>query len=187
MAKVVFLDRDGVINKDVENGYVSSLDMLEIFPQALAGIRQLTQLGFVIIIVSNQAGVSKGLYTEKTLALITQAILDKVRRTGGRIRSIHYCTHQSNENCDCRKPKTALFKQAIKGMSVNLADAFLVGDSERDIEAGKSLGCKTILVLSGKTETKEEANNFKTRPDFMANDLKAAVENIIKCTIQKSS
>ncbi|MBU4477937.1 MAG: D-glycero-beta-D-manno-heptose 1,7-bisphosphate 7-phosphatase [Candidatus Omnitrophica bacterium] len=178
MDKIIFLDRDGVINKDL-NGYVTAWPEFEFLPNVLEAIKRLSELGFKVVVVSNQAGVAKGYYTAETLARITAQMLETVRAAGGRIFSVHYCTHRDEDDCICRKPKTGLFKQALAGISVNLKETFFVGDNERDIEAGKKMGCRTILVLSGITKTKADVYNFKHRPDFIADDLWDAVERII--------
>ncbi len=179
MEKVIFLDRDGVINRD-RNGYVRSWAEFDFLPNVFAALRRLSVLGYKIIIISNQAGISKGLYTEASLAEMTEKMLERIRRNSASIHAVHYCNHCDEDNCLCRKPKTGLFKQALLGKSVNLNETFFVGDSQRDVEAGKNLGCKTILVLSGHTKTEQEVANFKFRPDFVAVDLLDAVESVIE-------
>jgi len=177
--KVIFLDRDGVINKD-EGQYITSWPEFEFLPGALEAIKKLTKSGFKLIVISNQAGVSKGLYTQEVLADITYNMQEKVRKAGGNISAVHYCMHRQDAGCECRKPKTGLFKQALKNSpNINTAESFMIGDSEKDIEAGKKAGCKTILVLTGKAKKKEDVCSFKTRPDFISNDLLDAVDSII--------
>ena len=179
MEKVIFLDRDGVINKDKKD-YVRSWAEFEFLPNVFAALRRLTELGYKIIIISNQAGVGKGLYTQENLTEMTEKMLQRIRRNSASIYSVHYCRHLDQDNCVCRKPKTGLFKQAILGKAVDLSETFFIGDSQRDIEAGKNLGCKTILVLSGHTKTEQEVGDFKFRPDFIAVDLLDAVESVIE-------
>jgi len=179
MDKVIFLDRDGVINRDRENEYVTSWSEFTFLPNVFKALRELRSLGYKAIIISNQAGIGKGLYTEERLSEITAKMIERIERNGGRIYSIHYCPHRDEDNCICRKPKTGLFKQALVGKAVDLRQTYIVGDTERDIEAGTRLGCKTILVLCGKTKKAEETRNFKWRPDFIADDLLDAVRNVI--------
>ena len=178
MEKVIFIDRDGVVNRDVDD-YVMSWSKFDFLPNIFEALRKLTELGYKVIIVSNQAGVGKGLYTAQALADITEKMLARIQRNGGRIYSVHYCPHRDDEDCVCRKPKVGLFKQAVASLSVDLREAFVVGDTERDILAGKRLGCPTILVLCGKTKTREAVGNFAARPDFIAEDLLDAVNTII--------
>ncbi len=179
MEKVIFLDRDGVINRDKEN-YVRSWAEFDFLPNVFIALRKLTKLGYKIIIISNQAGIAKGLYTQESLAEMTEKMLERIRRNSAYIHSVHYCQHCDEDNCVCRKPKTGLFKQALLGKSVDLNETFFIGDSQRDIEAGKNLGCKTILVLSGHTKTEQEVGDFKFRPDFIAVDLLDAVESVLE-------
>jgi len=174
MEKVIFLDRDGVINRGKE-GYVASWGEFEFLPGVFEAIRKLNELNFRLIIVSNQAGIAKGLYTESALADITERMLERIKRNNAKIDAVHYCPHQDADKCGCRKPKPGLLRQAITGRDVDIANSFFIGDSERDIMAGKSLGCKTILVLSGNTVLAQEVGNFKMHPDHIAQDLLEAV------------
>lgn len=177
--KVIFLDRDGVINKD-EAQYITSWQEFEFLPRSLEAIKKLTESGFKLIVISNQAGVSKGLYTQETLAEITYKMQAKIKQSGGIISEVYYCIHHPDAGCECRKPEIGLFKQALQNRrGINTAESFMIGDSEKDIEAGKKAGCKTILVLTGKAKKRQDAIGFKTRPDFIAKDLLDAVDNII--------
>jgi histidinol-phosphate phosphatase family protein len=178
MEKVIFLDRDGVINRDADD-YVSSWGKFDFLPHVFEALRILTERSFQIIIVSNQAGIGKGLYTEASLAEITEKMLERIKRNSAKISGVHYCPHRDEDECICRKPKIGLFKQALVGRVVDLKETFVVGDSERDMEAGKRIGCLTILVLCGKTKKKEDVGNFTTRPDFIAEDLLDAVNTVI--------
>ena len=175
--KAIFLDRDGVINRDPGfGGYITSWKGFEFLPGSLEAIKKLNQAGFEIVVISNQGGVAKGLYALKDLDEITQNMLREIEKAGGRIRSVHYCPHKDEDSCNCRKPETGLFSQATKGLQVNFADSFFVGDNRRDVLAAKAIGCKSIFVLSGNTKLEE----LDVRPDFVARDLLEAVEKIIK-------
>lgn len=174
--KVIFLDRDGVINRDPGfGGYVTSWEMFEFLPGALKALKKLNQAGFEVIVISNQAGVSKGLYTQQELERLTKNMLQEIERAGGKIRAVHYCRHQDSDNCNCRKPKTGLLTQAVKDLEVNFADTFFVGDNRRDILAAKAVGAKSIFVLSGNTTLEK----LDVKPDFIAKNLLEAVDNIV--------
>ncbi len=177
--KVVFLDRDGVINQFPGYGkYVTSLKEFKIVPGALETIKALSDNGYEIFVISNQAGVSKGLYSENTLKEITNFLLEEVKKTGGKIKEVLYCLHQDKDNCNCRKPKTGLIEKAKAVGEFNPEVSYLVGDSIRDIKTGKSSGLKTILVLSGK-EKIEEKDKWEVAPDFVVKDIKEAGEKIL--------
>lgn len=174
--KTIFLDRDGVINRDPGfGGYVTSWSEFEFLPGALEALRKLNQAGYRVIIISNQGGVSKGLYTLKGLNELTQKMIKAVEKAGGKIYSTHYCPHQDEDNCDCRKPKTGLFIQAARGLEINFARTFFVGDNRRDVLAARAIGAKSIFVLSGNTKLEE----LDVQPDFVAGDLLEAVDKIV--------
>ena len=176
--KFIFIDRDGVINKDpggwTENGYVTSWQDFHFLPGSLGAIRKLTESGYEIIVISNQAAVNRGLFTMEDLNKITKSMLNQIGKNGGRIHSIFYCPHRTDENCGCRKPKAGLFKKATEGMNVDFKNTYFIGDGVMDVEAGENIGCRTILLLSGKTRL-ENVNSWSVRPDFIKKDLKEAV------------
>lgn len=176
VTKAIFLDRDGVINKDPGfGGYVTSWKEFEFLPGALEALKKLSRAGYEIIVISNQAGVAKGLYTLQDLNEITKNMLKGIKEAGAKIRSVHYCPHRDEDDCNCRKPKTGLLLQATDGLKVAFSDTFFVGDNRRDILAGKAAGCKTIFVLSGNTRLED----LDVKPNFIARDLLQAVEKIV--------
>ena len=180
--KVIFLDRDGVINKyPGDTKYVTDWKEFKFLPGALEAISILTENDFKIFVISNQAGVSKGIYTQEKLDQITENMLKEIKDKAGKIQKVLYCIHKDEDNCSCRKPKIGLIKKAIDSLRLkrfNLDSSYFIGDSIRDIKTGKSAGCKTILVFSGK-EKKENKNNWQIRPDYQAEDLTEAVELIL--------
>jgi D-glycero-D-manno-heptose 1,7-bisphosphate phosphatase len=135
--------------------------------------------GYEIFVISNQAGVGKGLYSREALDEITRNMLKEIKAHGGRIRSVSYCTHRTDAGCDCRKPNTGMIKEATKGLDIDFKNTYFIGDSKLDIGAGKNAGCKTILLLTGK-EDPETVDNWPHKPDFIKNDLKEAVEWVLK-------
>ena len=172
--KVVFLDRDGVINEDRDD-YVRSVHELNVFPYVPRCIRQLNDAGFEVIVVSNQQGVAKGLYSDGDLEEMQAEIVRQVSSAGGRITAFYYCMHLASDGCACRKPQPGLLTRAAKEHDISLPDSYMVGDTERDIMAGKRAGCKTVLVLT-RMITEQEAAHIPCRPDFVAADLRAAVD-----------
>jgi D-glycero-D-manno-heptose 1,7-bisphosphate phosphatase len=172
--KLVFLDRDGVINEFPGNGnYVTKLKEFHFIPRALDAVKLLTDEGYSIFVISNQAGVGKGIYSKQKLNHITRNMLVEVKQTGGKIKKVFYCTHRSNEGCDCRKPGIGLVRRALELMDKNIhmaQKAFFVGDTEVDILAGHNAGCKTIFVLSGR-EDYRHMRGWVLKPDYVAKDL----------------
>ena len=179
--KIVFLDRDGVINKfPGHDSYVTKVKDFHFIPGSLEAIHQLTQSGYKIFVISNQAGVGRGIYSLDKLKRIDAYMVKYVKKVGGRIHKSFYCTHHPQEGCECRKPGTGLLKAALKFLNktlVHAKGAFFVGDTQKDVQAGRKAGCKTIFVLSGHSH-RRSIRQWQVKPDFIVKDLKAAVEVI---------
>jgi D-glycero-D-manno-heptose 1,7-bisphosphate phosphatase len=181
--KVIFLDRDGVINKyPGDFKYVTNVEDFQILPNVKPALEKLTAAGFRLFVVSNQAGVAKGLYSQQDLNEIDQRMVfvlgDKVR-----LFEILYCTHLPEANCSCRKPKTGLLDQVFadlktQGYAVDKANSYFIGDSLLDVETGQAAGLKTILVFSGR-EKPENQLHWDRIPDYKVDDLASAVQIII--------
>lgn len=183
--RVVFLDRDGVINRyPGDSEYVKSWSEFHFLPKVKSTLKRLNNNGFKIFIVSNQAGVSKGIYSQENLNLITKNMLKELSKYKVDISGVYYCVHRPEDNCSCRKPKTGLIEMAIaklkdEGLEVQLKNSYFIGDTIRDIETGKLVGLKTILIFSGKEKPKNK-NNWRVLPDFTAQNLSEAVDLILK-------
>ena len=177
MSKHILLDRDGVINRRILKGYVTSWEQFEFLPQVLDALRLLTESGYSVIVVSNQACVSKGLTSSETLADITLRFVEEVKRNGGYIDGVYYCPHQDDDGCECRKPKPGLLLQAQREHRFAFADTFLVGDSQRDLMAACQVGCRAILV--GAAEANVDIQEWSSHPEAIVPDLYAAVQLIL--------
>ena len=182
MMRVVFLDRDGVINEyPGDAGYVTSWGGFCFLPGVKKALNRLTEAGYKIFIVSNQAGVAKGIYSKKALDEITRNMLEEIAESGGSICGVYYCIHRDEDNCSCRKPKVGLLERALEEYKIPkgvLNRSFFVGDSIKDIQAGQSAGCKTILVFSGKEKPGNQIN-WLVQPDFTVANLSEAVGLIL--------
>src|SRR3989338_8498647 len=180
--KIVFLDRDGVINEFPGNGrYVTKVKDFHFIPRAKKAIHMLTDAGFEIFVVSNQAGVGKGIFTKQKLNQITKRMLSGIRSSGGKVRKVYYATRRRDENCDMRKPNIGAVRRAMKLLNKNIRSArgtFFVGDTEIDIKAGKNAGCKTIFVLSGREDCTYMRRWDDVEPDFIVKDLYEAAKLI---------
>ena len=178
--KIVFLDRDGVINRFPGIGsYLVRLKDFHWLPGAARGIRDLSQAGFEVNIISNQGCISHGLITAEKLVDLTRQMLDKVKRGGGGIQGVFYCPHQTSDHCRCKKPGTLLFKRALRGRKFDLKKIFFIGDSREDVQAAKNLGCRALLVLSGRTG-KKDLKSFEPKPDVVKENLLEAARWIIQ-------
>lgn len=175
--RVVFLDRDGVINYNRDD-YVKSVSEFEFLPRAMDGLRRLKESGRTVIVISNQAGVGKGLISLESLRQIDHLMISAVTEAGGEIAAVRYCVHRPDEACDCRKPAPGLLLRAGEEFGFDPSDAFFVGDAAGDVLAGKSAGCRTVMVLSGRTSV-EDAAALNPTPDYIAADLDEAARWII--------
>ena len=170
------MDRDGVINKyPGDRLYVTSLKKFNFLPRAKEAIALLSRAGFEIFVASNQAGVGKGFYAQKTLDAITAKMLKDIEQAGGKITKVYYCTHRKEASCSCRKPKPGLLKKAVREFKVNLKKAYFVGDTIRDVLTAHAAGAKSILIFSGKEKLSNQ-KNWEVKPDFVFKDLLAAAK-----------
>ncbi len=180
--KIVFFDRDGVINQFPGFGnYVTKVKEFKFLPGAIHSIVKLTEHGYSIFVISNQAGIGKGLYSRHKLQAINAHMLKHIRHAGGRIWKTFYCTHRSDAGCDCRKPNIGSIRRAMKILNEPLHKAryaYFVGDDKVDIEAGHNARCRTILVLSGKNKRKD-IRGWKRQPDLIAKNIVEATKIII--------
>ena len=181
--KVIFLDRDGVINKDPESinkySYVTRWSEFKFLPGAKRAIKKLADAGYAIYVISNQAGIAKGYFTLRALKSITKNMLREIEKGGGKIAGVFYCPHRDKDNCGCRKPKVGLFEKALKIGDIDFKKTFFIGDKIMDVQAGRAIGCRTILVLCGKESLKNK-KNWKPKPDHVKRDLVDAVDWILK-------
>jgi histidinol-phosphate phosphatase family protein len=148
VAKYVLLDRDGVINRRIANGYVTSPEQFEFLPRALDALRLLAEYGYKVMVVSNQACVGKGLISAEELEEITRRFVAEVEKHGGRIGGVYYCPHRKEDECECRKPRPGLLIRAQREHHFVFAETFVVGDSLSDLRAARQAGCPVILVVA---------------------------------------
>jgi len=174
--RVVFLDRDGVINLSLPPpGFVLRWQDFEFAPGALDALRRLHEHGFTVAVITNQSCVGRGMTTLANVRSINARMAEAVAAAGGRLHGVYVCPHVKEDGCPCRKPKPGLIDQATIEMFVDPARAFLVGDSERDLRAGRARGCTTILVAES-----QEALPSDVRADYVAGDLAEAVALILR-------
>ena len=181
--KAVFLDRDGTIN--VDRGFVYRIEDFEFMDGAIEAIHLLNRNSFKVIVASNQSGIARGYYTEEDLKRLHRFINGELAKYGGWIDRFYYCPHHPQAkiekyraNCRCRKPKAGLLERAIEDFDVNITQSYLVGDSLRDIEAGKAVGCRTILIAPELGAKKVDFS--KEVANWVMPSLSSAVEHILE-------
>ena len=169
---MVFLDRDGVINRDSAH-YIKSWDEFFFLPRSLKAIEVLTKNGFPIIIISNQSAVGRKMITLTKLKAMHEQMLKTINAKGGIITDIFFCPHLPEKGCSCRKPNSGMIHRAQKAHQIHLASACMVGDSEKDIECAKIAGCgSAVLVRTGNGIRAEKALiQRQIFPDYVASDL----------------
>ncbi len=180
--KIIFLDRDGTINK--EDGYITKVGQLELYRGTVPALRMLNEAGYGIVIVSNQAGVAKGLLTESELMKINNALLEMLGSENIMVERLYYCPHHPDavipeykKDCECRKPRTGMVQSAEKALNVSARGAYMIGDKLTDMELAHNFGGKGILLQTG--YGKEEArkiNSTAHNPVYIAGDILDAVE-----------
>ena len=183
--RAVFVDRDGVINELVPSSEgpdsPRSVDEFRLLPGVASAIRRLNELGLPVVLVSNQPGAAKGKYPAANLEAITDRMKTALAEENAVLQGIYYCMHHPEavvadyrQACDCRKPKPGLLTQAATDLRLELADSYMVGDQPRDMIAGKSVGCTTVLVGTGALPgTPREA-------DHVCKDFDAAARLIVQ-------
>ncbi len=176
-AKLVILDRDGVINHDSEH-FIKSPDEWKPIPGAIEAIARLNQNGFRVVVATNQSGIGRGLFDMATLNAINDKMCGQVFRQGGRIDAVFFCPCTAEQNCHCRKPDTGMFEDIAVRFHTGLNGVPTIGDSLRDLEAGVKSGCVPYLVLTGKGKKTQKAGGLPPGTQVFA-DLAAAVDHLI--------
>ena len=145
----IFLDRDGVINERIVDGYVTNWQEFRFVDSAVSVLRDLARLRVPTLVISNQSGVGRGLVSRGTLRQITQRFVAALERRGGRIDGVYYCPHRPDEGCPCRKPRPGLLFRAARDWRIDLGASVMIGDTVGDVQAAQAAGCRSILIDPG--------------------------------------
>lgn len=175
--RAIFLDRDGVINKEVN--YLSDLSDFEFIEGSIEALKILNQKRFLLIVISNQAGIARGYFTEETLKKIHEKMIKILNQNDTKMDAIYYCPHHPKFTgpCDCRKPNPGMILKAKLKYNIDLKRSYMVGDTLNDIKTGKAVKCKTVLVLTG--YGKDEQKKIRSIvPDMIFKNLKEFAINI---------
>jgi D-glycero-D-manno-heptose 1,7-bisphosphate phosphatase len=145
MNKCVFLDRDGVINKEI--GYVFRLEDFVFTDDIFPSLKKLQDAGFIFVVITNQSGIAKELYRHEDVAMIHSHVLNTMKEKGIHISEIYYCWHHPDvEPCICRKPDSGMVEKAMARFNIDPARSYFIGDKERDIQAAEKAGVRGILI-----------------------------------------
>ncbi|MCC7492980.1 MAG: D-glycero-beta-D-manno-heptose 1,7-bisphosphate 7-phosphatase [Fimbriimonadaceae bacterium] len=177
--RAVYLDRDGVLNDELFD-YVRRPEELLVSPGAGAAVARLNAAGLTVAVVTNQGGVGRGYYSLETLAAIHQTLCDELATAGAHLDGIYACVHHPEAGCECRKPRPGLLRQAAHELQFDPAQAVLVGDTLRDLQAARAVGAAALLVRTGRyLEAAAELPGSGVEPDAVVDDLAAAVDWIL--------
>ena len=145
MNKAIFLDRDGVIN--FERGYTHRLEDFVILPDLIEVLQILKQKGYLLIVISNQSGIAKGLYLQSETEMLHSYLKEELRKNNIVLDEIYYCVHHPDVGrCICRKPDSLFVEKALARFNIDASKSYFIGDKERDTEAGEKVGVKGILI-----------------------------------------
>lgn len=184
--RAVFIDRDGTISEEV--GYINHVSRFRLFPYAAPAIKHLNESGWLAIVITNQAGVARGYFSEVTIEAVHAAMTKELENSSARLDAIYYCAHHPSVgeppyrlDCDCRKPKPGLIARAAKDFDIDLEQSWMVGDRYSDVELARNAGVKSLFVLSGygRGEWEHQRASWAEQPDLVAEDLLEAVAVIL--------
>jgi D-glycero-D-manno-heptose 1,7-bisphosphate phosphatase len=179
----VFIDRDGTLTEEV--GYVNHPRRIRLLPRSAEAIRRLNAAGLPAIVATNQAGIARGYFSETMLRTVNDEMMRQLKDAGARLDGVYVCTHHPTAgaqpyraDCECRKPKSGLLRRAAEELGLDLATSTMIGDKPSDLEAGRAVGARAVLVLTGygRGDWEYQREAFRVPPDHVAEDLLDAVE-----------
>jgi D-glycero-D-manno-heptose 1,7-bisphosphate phosphatase len=182
----VFIDRDGTLTDEV--GYVNHPSRLRLLPRSAEAIRRLNAAGVPAIVVTNQAGIARGYFTEEVLTVVNERLVAQLAEAGARLDGVYVCPHHPTEGeppyrarCECRKPRPGLLRRAAKDLGLDLARSAMIGDKPSDLVPAREVGAAGVLVLTGygRGEWEYRRQHFEVKPDHVADDLLDAVEWVL--------
>ncbi len=187
--RAVFIDRDGTISDEV--GYVNHVSRYRVFPFAAEAVRTLHEADWLAILVTNQAGVARGYFTEEMIGAVHGVLAAELEKDGARLDAVYYCPHHPSVgeppyrlDCDCRKPRPGLIRRAADDLGLDLPRCWMVGDRHSDTELARNAGVRSAFVLTGygRGELEHQSETWRHRPDLIAENLLEAVHRIVEET-----
>ena len=184
--RAVFMDRDGTISEEV--GYVNHPSRYRVFPYSAEAVRILNESGWLAILVTNQAGVARGYFSEDVIGTVHDVLRRELESAGAHLDAIYYCAHHPNVgeppyrlDCHCRKPKPGLIRRAAAEFDVDLGRSWMIGDRYSDTELARNAGTRAAFILSGygRGEWEYQRALWEHQPDLVAEDLLEAVKKIV--------
>lgn len=188
----MFIDRDGTLNEDI--GYVSTPDELVLYPWAAEAVRRINDSGLLAIVITNQSGIARGMYTETTLDAIHSRMIRELARDDARLDAVYYCPHHPDVGdaryrieCECRKPRTGMLDRAAREHQIDLTRSYVIGDKASDIKLAENALARGALVLTGYgRETAAHPDRWPCAPEITAENLLEAVKRILDSGLTRS-
>jgi len=172
------MDRDGTVSEEV--GYMYHAGLYRPFPWAGNAIRRINESGMKAILVTNQSGVGRGYFRESTVAEVHEILKNELSRWNAHLDAIYYCPHVPDAGCACRKPNPGMLFNAQRDLDVDLSRSYVIGDRYLDIQMARSVGARSVLVLSGDGQNQwSNRENEEIQPDIVSENLLTAVEEIL--------
>jgi D-glycero-D-manno-heptose 1,7-bisphosphate phosphatase len=187
MQKAVFMDRDGTLSEEV--GYINHPSRFQLFPYAAEAVRRLKENNWLAIVVTNQAGVARGYFSENLITRVHEKMREDLEKENARLDAIYYCAHHPTAgeppyraDCDCRKPRPGLILRAATELDVDLEQSWMIGDRYSDIELARNAGIRSAFVLSGygRGEWEHQRDFWQYQPDLVSENLLEAVDAIVR-------
>jgi len=174
----IFLDRDGTLVEEVN--YLHRSDEMRLFPSTGSALRRLKKAGYLLVVVTNQSGIGRGIYSENDMRSVHEALQQEV---GGIIDGFYHCPHLPCDGCACRKPGLKMIRDAERDLGIDIPNSWIVGDKKIDVETGHAAGMATCLVLTGYGKSHQDA--LEQHPDIIASDLGEAATEILRLASAK--
>jgi D-glycero-D-manno-heptose 1,7-bisphosphate phosphatase len=181
----VFVDRDGTLLE--EANYLDRIERFAFFPYSIDAIRLLSRAGFAVVVITNQSGVGRGMYEESFVTRTHDVMKERLAEAGVRVDGYYYCPHHPEatieryrQDCECRKPRPGMLRQAARDLDLDLARSFSIGDKWTDVQVGSAAGGRGVLVRTGYGRSSEASLPPDVRPAHIADNVVAAVSWILE-------
>lgn len=171
--KAVFIDRDGTLIEEVN--FLSDVADLRVFPFTFDAVKLLKDAGFLVIVLTNQSGIGRGIFDEAAMSSIHDAMQLQL---DGMIDAFYFCPHLPCDGCTCRKPSLGMIELAMRDFSIDLPGSWMIGDKKIDVETGHNAGCRTAMVMTG--YGRAHLNHLNAKPDVLAENLLDAVREALR-------
>lgn len=175
--KSVILDKDGTLNFDVEGGYIHKVDDLRFIPKVIEGLKLLSDAGFLLIIITNQSGIGRGVFKTEDFRRFIGHECDELEKHGIVISGVYHCPHKPSDECGCRKPGNKLFERAVRDHKLDIYNTWGIGDQYKDLKPLYDMGCRNLILVN----TGEKGVDVENKvPCYTAENMLEAAKRCLK-------